>query len=157
MPLLPLVNDIPQRASEEHGKQPGDVYGYFNKQMRHLVQKNGGDHYVNWSMFECTEQTAPHPVNTKTYLRLTSENLHVMEFDKSFISAVVDVSIQLAAAAPFDLAHDTSGILELFIGLKNAAEFFHKLDAVCNNMMLRNTQDDAIQEQFAYNTIKGRS
>lgn len=44
-----------------------------------------------------------------------------------------------------------------FIGLKNPAEFFNKLDTICNNRMLMNTQDDASHEQFAYNCIKGRA
>jgi len=139
------------------GNNQGDVYKFFNETMRNLVRKNGGDHYFNWLAFECTEQTAPHPVNTKTYLRLTNENMHITQFDKSSISAVIAVNIQLTTGAAIDLVRDISNILEVFIGLKNAAEFFHKLDTACNNIMPRNTQDDAIQEQFAYNTIKGRS
>jgi len=93
------------------GNNQGDVYKSFNETMRNPVQKNGVDHYSNWLTFECTEQTAPHPVNTKTYFRLTNEKMHITQFDKSFISAVIDVNIQLTTDAAMDLARDTSNIL----------------------------------------------
>ena len=68
------------------GNDQGDVYQYFQNELAHLVQHNGGDHYFNWKTFECTEQTAPHPVGTKTYLRLTTENFDVTQMEKSFIT-----------------------------------------------------------------------
>ena len=52
---------------------------------------------------------------------------------------------------------DTNKLLRVFVGLKNAAEFYGKLDTLCENVMLKNTQDEAVREQFAYNSIKGRS
>ena len=70
------------------GNDQGDVYQYFQNELAHLVQHNGGDHYFNWKTFECTEQTAPHPVGTKTYLRLTTENFDVTQMEKSFITVL---------------------------------------------------------------------
>ena len=139
------------------GNDQGDVYQYFQNELAHLVQHNGGDHYFNWKTFECTEQTAPHPVGTKTYLRLTTENFDVTQMEKSFIT------VSLSFYAKFDQVltgvkeKDTNKLLRVFVGLKNAAEFFGKLDTLCENVMLKNTQDEAVREQFAYNSIKGRS
>ncbi len=137
------------------GNDEGDVFDHFQDNMAHLVQKNGGDHHFNWKTFECTEQTAPHPINTKTYLRLTTNNFHITQFDKSFINVQLDVSLKLDKSIA--LISDDASITTIFVGLKNAAELFHKLDTVCNNRMLNNTQDDAMREQYAYNVIKGKA
>lgn len=135
----------------------GDVYKYFATEMANLIQRNGGDHHFNWFTQEGFEQTAPHPVNTKTNLRLTSSNFHVTQFEKSFITVKVDLNVGITHSGDaVDYSKDLDGLCQVFVGLKNSAEFFHKLDTICNNRMLMNTQDDAIREQFAYNSIKGR-
>ena len=139
------------------GNDEGDVYNFFQNTLRNLVQKNGGNHHFNWKTFECTEQCAPHPVGTKTYLRLTTENFHVTQMEKSFISVLLDFYVKLDKALTGINEKDTNKLLQIFVGLKNAAEFFGKLDTICNNIMLKNTQDDGVREQFAYNSIKGRS
>ncbi len=144
------------RTKNEDNNQ-GDVYEYFQNHMANLIQKNGGDHYFNWKTYECTEQSAPHPVNTKSQLRLTTNNLEITQFDKSFITVKADVTIKATGSESVSFDDDKSGLCQTFIGLKDSAEFFHKLDTICNNRMLMNTQDDAIREQFAYNSIKGRA
>ena len=137
------------------GNDEGDVYTYFTSKLANLIQKNGGDHYFNWITLECTEQPAPHPVGTKTYLRLTSENFTITQMEKSFVTVLLEFYVKLSQSV--DVTADTNKLIRLFVGLKNAAEFFGKLDSICNNVMLKNTQDDAVREQFAYNSIKGRS
>ena len=139
------------------GNDQGDVYQYFQNELAHLVQHNGGDHYFNWKTFECTEQTAPHPVGTKTYLRLTTENFDVTQMEKSFITVLLRLNTKFDQVLTGVKEKDTNKLLRVFVGLKNAAEFFGKLDTLCENVMLKNTQDEAVREQFAYNSIKGRS
>ena len=139
------------------GNDQGDVYQYFQNELAHLVQHNGGDHYFNWKTFECTEQTAPHPVGTKTYLRLTTENFDVTQMEKSFITVLLRLNAKFDQVLTGVKEKDTNKLLRVFLGLKNAAEFFGKLDTLCENVMLKNTQDEAVREQFAYNSIKGRS
>ena len=126
------------------GNDQGDVYKYFQNELAHLVQHNGGDHYFNWKTFECTEQTAPHTVGTKTYLRLTTENFDITQMEKSFITVLLSFYVKLDKALTGIKEKDTNKLLRIFVGLKNAAEFFGKLDTICNNVML-------------YNSIKGRS
>ena len=138
------------------GNDQGDVYEYFKHKLYNLVQHNGGDHYFNWKTFECTEQTAPHTVGTKTYLRLTTENFHITQMEKSFISVLLSFYVKLDTKLTGIKEKDINKLLTIFVGLKNAAEFFGKLDTICNNVMLKNTQDEAVREQFAYNSIKGR-
>ena len=139
------------------GNDQGDVYKYFQNELANLVQHNGGAHYFNWKTFECTEQTAPHTVGTKTYLRLTTENFDITQMEKSFITVLLSFYVKLDKALTGIKEKDTNKLLRIFVGLKNAAEFFGKLDTICNNVMLKNTQDEAVREQFAYNSIKGRS
>ena len=139
------------------GNDQGDVYEYFQNELVNLVQHNGGDHYFNWKTFECTEQTAPHTVGTKTYLRLTTENFDITQMEKSFITVLLSFYVKLDQTLTGVKEKDTNKLLRVFVGLKNAAEFFGKLDTLCDNVMLKNTQDEAVREQFAYNSIKARS
>ncbi len=140
------------------GNNEGDVYQFFANEMSNLIQKNGGDNHFNWFTQEAFEQTAPHPVNTKTNLRLTSSNFHITQFEKSFITVKLDLQLGITHTGDsVDYADDVSSLCQVFVGLKNSAEFFFKLDTICNNQLLKNTQDDAIREQFAYNCIKGRA
>ena len=116
-----------------------DVYHYFHHELSNLVQHNGGDHYFSWKTFECIEQTAPHTVGTKTYLRLTTENFHITQMEKSFISVLLSFYVKLDTTLTGIKEKDTNKLLRIFVGLKNAAEFFGKLDTICNNVMLKNS------------------
>ncbi len=141
------------------GNNQGDIYDYFKDEISNLIQHNGGNHYFNWKSFDCFESTAPHPVNTKSYLRLTTDNFDMTHFDKSFIHVVLDITLALTGSYIVDgtYSDEIAKACKIFVGLKNSAEFFHKLDTLCKNIMLKNTQDNAIREQFAYNTIKGKA
>ena len=111
-----------------------DVYHYFYHELA-----NRGDHYFSWKTFECTEQTAPHTVGTKTYLRLTTEDFDITQLENSFISVLLSFYVKLDTTLTGIKEKDTNKLLRIFVGLKNAAEFFGKLDTICNNVMLKNS------------------
>ena len=143
-------------ATKGLNNREGDLYQFFQEHLANLVQVNGGDHYFNWKTFECFDSNCPHPVRTKSYLRLTSENFPITQMEKSFISIKIKLSVKLdKALTGFDI--DVKKLIRVFIGLKNSAEFFGKLDTICNNIMCKNTQDEAVREQFAYNCLKPRA
>ena len=143
-------------ATKGLNNREGDLYQFFQEKVANLVQINGGDHYFNWKTFECFDSNCPHPVRTKSYLRLTSENFPITQMEKSFISIRIKLSVKLdKALTGFDI--DYKKLIRVFIGLKNSAEFFGKLDTICNNVMCKNTQDEAVREQFAYNCLKPRA
>ena len=73
-------------ATKGLNNREGDLYQFFQEKVANLVQINGGDHYFNWKTFECFDSNCPHPVRTKSYLRLTSENFPITQMEKSFIS-----------------------------------------------------------------------
>lgn len=75
---------------------------------------------------------------------------------KSFIGIKLKLAIKLDKKLQ-GFHNDTKKMICVFIGLKNSAEFFGKLDTICNNIMCKNTQDEAVQEQFAYNCLNPRS
>ena len=139
------------------GNDQGDVYKYFQDKLANLVQHNGGDHYFNWKTFECTEQSAPHPVGTKTYLRLTTPNFDIVQMDKSFITVLLEFYAKFDRPLTGVKEKDIHKLLRGFLGPMDSPVFFNKLDSLCENVLLNNTQDEAIKEQFAYNSIKGRS
>lgn len=134
----------------------GDLYHFFQDQVANLVQENGGNHYFNWKTFECFDSNSPHPVRTKSYLRLTSENFPITQMGKSFISIKLKLWVKLDRRLD-GFNNDIKKLIRVFIGLKNSAEFFGKLDTICNNIMCKNTQDEAVREQFAYNCLKPRA
>ena len=116
-----------------------DVYKFQNE-LANFLQHNGGDYYFNWKIFDCTEQSEPHPVGTKTYLRLTTENFDIVQMDKSFITALLSFYVKLDTTLTGIKEKDTNKLLRIFVGLKNAAEFFGKLDTICNNVISKNTR-----------------
>ena len=96
------------------GNDQGDVYKYFQNELSNLVQHNGGDHYFNWKTFECTEQTAPHTVGTKTYLRLTTENFDITQMEKSFITVLLSFYVKLDKALTGIKEKDTNKLLRIY-------------------------------------------
>ncbi len=143
-------------ATKGLSNREGDLYRFFQEHLANLVQTNGGDHYFNWKTFECFDSNCPHPVRTKSYLRLTSENFPITQMEKSFISIKIKLSIKLDKCL-VGFENDYKKLIRVFVGLKNSAEFFGKLDTICNNIMCKNTQDEAVREQFAYNCLKPRA
>ncbi len=143
-------------ATKGLNNREGDLYQFFQEKVANLVQVNGGDHYFNWKTFECFDSNCPHPVRTKSYLRLTSENFPITQMEKSFISIRIKLLVKLDKALT-GFENDRKKLIRVFIGLKNSAEFFGKLDTICNNVMCKNTQDEAVREQFAYNCLKPRA
>ena len=138
------------------GNNEGDVYKYFTDYLANLIQKNGGNHYFNWKTYECTESTVPLKMKQKTYLRLTTENFPITQFEKSFISCILEFYVKTDKILDISEEDDPNKLLRVFVGLKNSAEFFTKLDTLCNDVLVKNTQDQAIREQFAYNSIKSK-
>ena len=138
------------------GNNEGDVYRYFTDYLANLIQKNGGNHYFNWKTYECTESTVPLKMKQKTYLRLTTENFPITQFEKSFISCILEFYVKTDKELDITEEDDPNKLLRVFVGLKNSAEFFTKLDTLCNDVLVKNTQDQAIREQFAYNSIKSK-
>ena len=138
------------------GNNEGDVYRYFTDYLANLIQKNGGNHYFNWKTYECTESTVPLKMKQKTYLRLTTENFPITQFEKSFISCILEFYVKTDKELDISEQDDPNKLLRVFVGLKNSAEFFTKLDTLCNDVLVKNTQDQAIREQFAYNSIKSK-
>ncbi len=115
--------------------------------MANIVQHNGGDDYSNWKSLDCFEQTAPHPVHTKSHLRLTTDNFDMIQFDKSFIHVVLDITLALTGTYNIDgtYSDEIDDACRIFVGLKNSAEFFHTLDTLCRNVMWKNTQDYSVR------------
>ena len=93
------------------GNDQGDVYKYFQNELSNLVQHNGGDNYFNWMIIECTEQSAPHPVGTKTYLRLTTENFDITQMENSFISVLLSFYVKLDTTLTGIKEKDTNKLL----------------------------------------------
>ncbi len=143
------------------GNNQGDIIEHFDNNTSKKIQKNGGDGGFNWRTLECTESSCPHPVGTKTQLRLTNPSFDTTQFDKSFVTSDSDFTIKLDSPLPWSTdaddikEHAHTAVVQ--IGPKNAVEFFKKTETMCNNVNLRNEQADAIRENFAYNAIKGKA
>ena len=137
------------------GNDEGDVLSFFQNKMRNLIQRNGGDHSFSFVMEEFTDKDAPMAVGTKTKIKLTHSGHTITQIEKSFSTILLDFVLQLNEA--IDVSADVNGIHKLFVGFKNAVEFYEDCRFWVDGKLLSSYRQDELQrESFAYNTIKPR-
>ena len=137
------------------GNDEGDVLSFFQNKLRNLIQKNGGDNSFSFVMEEFTNKDAPMPVGTKTRIKLSHTGHAITQIEKSFSTILLDFNLKLSEA--IDLSADTNGIMKIFVGFKNAVEFFEDCRFWINGKLLDSYRQDELQrESFAYNSIKPR-
>ena len=137
------------------GNDEGDVLSFFQNKLRNLIQRNGGDNSFSFVMEEFTNKDAPMPVGTKTRIKLTHSGHTITQIEKSFSTILLDFNVKLSEK--IDVSADTNGLLKLFIGFKNAVEFYEDCRFWINGKLLDTYRQDELQrESFAYNSIKPR-
>ena len=138
------------------GNNEGDVLAFFQTKMRNLIQRNGGDHSFSWVMEEFTNKDCPMPVGTKTRVKLSHSGHAITQIEKSFVTVRLNFNAKISGPA-FNLAGDTNRLCKVFIGFKNAVEFYEDCRFWVNGKLLDTYRQDELQrESFAYNCIKPR-
>ena len=137
------------------GNDEGDVLKFFTNKLRNLIQHNGGDHSFSFVMEEFTNKDAPMPVGTKTRIKLSHSGHTITQIEKSFSTIQLEFILQLSKA--IDLSADAHKIHKLFVGFKNAVEFYEDCRFWIDGKLLDSYRQDELQrESFAYNSIKPR-
>ena len=137
------------------GNDEGDVLSFFQNKLRNLIQRNGGDHSFSWVMEEFTNKDAPMPVGTKTRIKLSHSGHTITQIEKSFSTIQLEFFVQLSKA--IDVSADTNKLHKLFVGFKNAVEFYEDCRFWVDGKLLDSYRQDELQrESFAYNSIKPR-
>ena len=137
------------------GNDEGDVLSFFQNKLRNLIQRNGGDNSFSFVMEEFTNKDAPMPVGTKTRIKLTHSGHTITQIEKSFSTILLDFNVKLSEK--IDVSADKNGLLKVFIGFKNAVEFYEDCRFWINGKLLDTYRQDELQrESFAYNSIKPR-
>ena len=137
------------------GNDEGDVLTFFTNKLRNLIQRNGGDHSFSWKDEEFTNKDAPMPVGTKTRIKLTHSGHTITQIEKCYSSIQLEFFVQLNKA--IDVSADTNKLHKLFVGFKNAVEFYEDCRFWLDGRLVESYRQDELQrESFAYNTIKPR-
>ena len=137
------------------GNDEGDVLSFFQSKLRNLIQRNGGDHSFSFVMEEFTNKDAPMPVGTKTRIKLSHSGHTITQIEKSFSTIQLEFFVQLSKA--IDVSADTNKLHKLFVGFKNAVEFYEDCRFWVDGKLLDSYRQDELQrESFAYNSIKPR-
>ena len=137
------------------GNDEGDVLSFFQNKLRNLIQHNGGDHSFSFVMEEFTNKDAPMPVGTKTRIKLSHSGHTITQIEKSFSTIQLEFFVQLSKA--IDVSADKNKIHKLFVGFKNAVEFYEDCRFWIDGKLLDSYRQDELQrESFAYNSIKPR-
>ena len=137
------------------GNDEGDVLSFFQNKLRNLIQRNGGDNSFSWIMEEFKDKDTPLPVGTKTRIKLTHSGHTISQIEKSFTTVLLD--FQLKLSDKIDVSADTNGLMKIFVGFKNAVEFYEDCRFWINGKLLDTYRQDELQrESFAYNSIKPR-
>ena len=137
------------------GNNEGDVLSFFQNKLRNLIQRNGGDNSFSWVMEEFTNKDAPMPVGTKTRIKLSHSGHTITQIEKSFSTILLDFYVKLNQS--IDVSADKNGLMKIFVGFKNAVEFYEDCRFWINGKLLDTYRQDELQrESFAYNSIKPR-
>ena len=137
------------------GNDEGDVLSFFQSKLRNLIQHNGGDHSFSFVMEEFTNKDAPMPVGTKTRIKLSHSGHTITQIEKSFSTIQLDFIVRLNEK--IDVSADKNRIHKLFVGFKNAVEFYEDCRFWVDGKLLDSYRQDELQrESFAYNSIKPR-
>ena len=137
------------------GNDEGDVLSFFQNKLRNLIQHNGGDHSFSMIMEEFKDKDAPLPVGVKTRIKLTHSGHTISQIEKGFSTIHVDFILKLSEK--IDVSADENKILKLFVGFKNAVEFYEDCRFWVDGRLLDTYRQDELQrESFAYNSIKPR-
>ena len=137
------------------GNDEGDVLSFFQSKLRNLIQRNGGDHSFSFVMEEFTNKDAPMPVGTKTRIKLSHSGHTITQIEKSFSTIQLEFFVQLSKV--IDVSADKNKIHKLFVGFKNAVEFYEDCRFWIDGKLLDSYRQDELQrESFAYNSIKPR-
>ncbi|MDE7430744.1 MAG: hypothetical protein K2N34_02340 [Lachnospiraceae bacterium] len=137
------------------GNDEGDVLNFFQTKIRNLIQKNGGDHSFSFIMEEWTNKDAPMPVGTKTRIKLTHSGHTISQIEKSFNTVLLEFDINLDTK--IDMSADEHNLHKIFVGFKNAVEFFEDCRFWVDGRLLDSYRQDELQrESFAFNSIKPR-
>ena len=135
------------------GNNQGDVITFFEDHMRHLIQQNGGDHNFSFVSEEFQNIPVPHDVGNRTRIKLTHSNHTISQIEKGFINITLHLTLKLATKIA--VAGDTAKCLRVFIGFKNAVEFFEEGRFYNRGQLIDGySQEQLSRESFAYNSIK---
>ena len=139
------------------GNDEGDVLSFFQDKMRNLIQRNGGDHSFSWVMEEFTNKDCPMPVGTKTKIKLTHPGHTITQVEKSFVTIKLNFNAKLTCPSQNITFDANANSYKIFIGFKNAVEFYEDCRFWVNGKLLDTYRQDELQrESFAYNSIKPR-
>lgn len=109
--LYSVGNDLPQRSQQEGRPWPVRHIWILPEHQENIIHNNRWGHYFNWKTFERTGYTTPHQINTKSQLRVTTTNLGITQFCKSYITSNVMSHFSVC----FDADH--SQLLHMFIDI----------------------------------------
>ena len=154
------------------GMNEGDITGFFEHDMRLLLQFNSGDNTFSTFSEEFHEKDIPLPIGEKTHIMLTHPNHTISQIEKSFISMEIEFEVGFEKEIPFhswatnraeddELALwellDSDEICQIFVGFKDAVEIISECRFFCDGKLISEYyQNEMIRESFAYNSIRTR-
>ena len=151
------------------GMNEGDITGFFEHDMRLLLQFNSGDNTFSTFSEEFHEKDIPLPIGEKTHIMLTHPNHTISQIEKSFISMEIEFEVGFESELPFrnwnKLNTDTNlyesrddhQVNQIFVGFKDAVEIISECRFFCDGKLISEYyQNEMIRESFAYNSIRTR-
>ncbi len=145
------------------GMNEGDITGFFEHDMRLLLQFNSGDNTFSTFSEEFHEKDIPLPIGEKTHIMLTHPNHTISQIEKSFISMEIEFEVGLDKEwhkgwwFQAETPRDKYQINQIFVGFKDAVEIISECRFFCDGKLISEYyQNEMIRESFAYNSIRTR-
>ena len=136
----------------------GDILNYFNNTLRNYISKNGGDNTFSMITEDFHVQDPPMNVGLKTKIKLTNPTHSISQIEKGFINITLDLILSLNYLHSIKgKINDPNEFYQIFVGFKNAVEFFSEIRFYIDEQLIDYAQNDAIRESFAYNSIRPKN
>ena len=132
-------------------QKQSNIAAYF-EHIHNLVQTNDGTRSFSMETVDCHDQQAPFYQESETQIDITHKDHHVSNMNDGFLSARVELTLQLSGID--SQFADDDHLMKLFVGWKSSSRMLDRLQILCNNLDTGYQQNECTREGFAYSTIK---
>ena len=101
---------------------------------------------------DCHDQQALFYQESETQIVITHKDRHISNMSKGFLSARVELTLQLSGIDSSLI--DNDHLMKLFVEWKSSNQMLVSFQILCNNLDIGYQQNECTRESFAYSIIK---
>lgn len=124
----------------------------FIKHQKEILETNDGTRSFNISVADCDNNPCPLNKNKKTIIPMTSPDHMITDFNKSFYSLIVELTLHATGIDPN--LEDVHKLLKIFVGLKSSNQIIDRLKILCRGLQTDYNSSECVREGFAFSNTQ---